>query len=284
MSKAINILIVVILISAIAMLLYPTVSDQYNQYVNNRRILSYSREIDAIDPTANLETLEAARAYNESIKNTEVRDAFNEAAESTSEEYRAQLDPNGDGIMGIIEIPKIGVRLPIFHGTADADMTRGAGHMEGTSLPVGGESTHCGIAGHRGLPSAKLFSDLDQMQRGDVIYLNILGELLVYQVDLISVVLPHELDYMSVVEGEDLLTLVTCTPYGVNTHRLLVRGRRAQLENLVDTLALADSVEHALDWQGALVCAAPFAAIGFLLMLLIHPRRRYGLTRPTKTR
>ena len=283
MSKAINILIVVVLISAIAMLLYPTVSDQYNQYVNNRRILSYSREIETVDPTANREILEAARAYNESIRNTEIRDAFNEAAEETSEEYRAQLNPNGNGVMGIIEIPKIGVRLPVYHGTNDADMTRGAGHMEGTSLPVGGESTHCGIAGHRGLPSAKLFSDLDQMQRGDVVYLNILGELLVYQVDLISVVLPYELDYMSVIDGEDYLTLVTCTPYGVNTHRLLVRCKRARLEDLVDTLALADSVEHALDWQGALVCAAPFAAIGFLLMLLIHPRRRYGLTRPTKT-
>ena len=112
----------------------------------------------------------------------------------------------------------------------------------------------------------------------------VLGELLVYQVDLISVVLPHELDYMSVIEGEDYLTLVTCTPYGVNTHRLLVRCKRARLEDLVDTLALADSVEDALDWQGALVCAAPFAAVGFLLMLLIHPRRRYGLTRPTKMR
>ena len=284
MSKAINILIVVVLISAIAMLLYPTVSDQYSQYVNNRRILSYNREIETVDPTANLEMLEAARAYNKSIQNTEIRDAFNEAAEETSEEYLAQLNPRGDGIMGIIEIPKIGVRLPIFHGTDDAGLTRGAGHMEGTSLPVGGENTHCGIAGHRGLPSAKLFSDLDQMQRGDVIYLNILGELLVYQVDLISVVLPHELDYMSIIEGEDYLTLVTCTPYGVNTHRLLVRGKRARLEDLVDTLALADSVDNALDWQGALVCAAPFAAVGFLLMLLIHPRRRYGLTRPTKMR
>jgi len=279
MSKAINILIVVILVSAIAMLMYPIVSDQYSQYVNNRRILSYSREIEAIDPAANQEMLEAARAYNDTIKNTEIRDAFNEAATETSEAYQALLNPNGDGVMGVIEIPKIGVRLPIYHGTADVGLTRGAGHMEGTSLPVGGVNTHCGIAGHRGLPSAKLFSDLDQMQRGDVVYLNILGELLVYQVDLISVVLPFELDYMSVIEGEDYLTLVTCTPYGVNTHRLLVRCKRARLEDLVDTLALADSVDNALEWQGALVCGAPPAAIGFLLMLLIHPRRKYGLTK-----
>ena len=283
MSKAINILIVVVLISAVAMLLYPTVSDQYSQYVNNRRILSYSREIETIDPTANLEMMAAARAYNEVIKNTEIKDAFNEAAMETSQEYQALLNPNGNGVMGIIEIPKIGVRLPIFHGTAEAGLTLGAGHMEGTSLAVGGVNTHCGIAGHRGLPSAKLFSDLDQMQRGDVVYLNILGELLVYQVDLISVVLPYELDYMSVIEGEDYITLVTCTPYGVNTHRLLVRCKRAQLEDLVDTLALADSVDRALDWQGMLVCGAPVAAFGFLLMLLIHPKRKYGLRRPKKT-
>ena len=282
MSKVINILIVVVLISAIAMLLYPTVSDQYSQFLNNRRILSYNREVETVDPGENQEMLAAARAYNESIRQVEIKDAFDAAAEESSAAYQALLDPNGDGVMGIIEIPKIGVRLPVYHGTGDAGLTRGAGHMEGTSLPVGGENTHCGIAGHRGLPSAKLFSDLDQMQRGDVIYMSVLGELLVYQVDQVSVVLPHELDYMSILEGGDYLTLVTCTPYGVNTHRLLVRGKRARLEDLVDTLALGDGVERASNWQGALVCAAPVAAVGLLLMLLIRPKRKYGLKRPGK--
>lgn len=282
MSKAINILIVVVLISAIAMLLYPTVSDQYSQFVNNRRILAYNREIAQVDSAQSQEILEAAREYNAQMVHTEIRDAFNEAAIETSPEYQALLNPGGDGIMGVIEIPKIGVRLPIYHGTGDAGLTKGAGHIEGTSLPVGGINTHCGIAGHRGLPSAKLFSDLDQLQRGDVVYLNVQGELLVYQVDLISVVLPYELDYMSIIEGEDYLTLVTCTPYGVNTHRLLVRGRRASLEELTDTLALGDSVERSAQWQGALVCAAPLAAVGLLLMLLIRPKRRYGLINPKR--
>ena len=263
MSKAISILIVVVLISAIAMLLYPTVSDQYNLFLNNRRILSYTRQVETVDSSANAEMLEAARAYNDLMRNTKVKD-------------------NGDGIMGIIEIPRIGVRLPVFHGTGEVGLSQGAGHMEGTSLPVGGENTHCGIAGHRGLPSAKLFSDLDQLQRGDVIYLNVLGELLVYQVDQISVVLPHELDYMSIIEGGDYLTLVTCTPYGVNSHRLLVRGRRASLEKLVDVLALGDSAERTPDWQGALVCAAPVIAVGLLLMLLIRPKRKYGLKNPKR--
>lgn len=282
MSKAINILIVVVLISAIAMLLYPTISDQYSQFLNNRRILSYSREIQRVDPEVNREMLEAAHAYNESLREIEIRDAFDAAWREPSQEYAALLNPAGDGVMGIIEIPKIGVRLPIFHGTGDEGLKVGAGHMEGTSLPVGGESTHCGIAGHRGLPSAKLFSDLDQVERGDVIYMNVMGELLVYQVDQISVVLPHELDYMAIAEGEDYLTLVTCTPYGVNSHRLLVRGRRAQLEDLVDMLALGDGVEKASDWQGALVCAAPVALVGLLMMLLIRPKRRYGLKKPRR--
>ena len=238
MSKAISILIVVVLISAIAMLLYPTVSDQYNLFLNNRRILSYTRQVETVDSSANAEMLEAARAYNDLMRNTKVKDAF--------------------------------------------DAAQGAGHMEGTSLPVGGESTHCGIAGHRGLPSAKLFSDLDQMQRGDVIYLNVLGELMVYQVDQISVVLPHETDYMSIIEGGDYLTLVTCTPYGVNSHRLLVRGKRADLEDLVDVLAFGDSAEKTPDWQGALVCAAPVIAVGLLLMLLIRPKRKFGLKNPKR--
>jgi sortase A len=224
----------------------------------------------------------AARAYNEEIRNTDIKDAFDAAATDSSAEYQSLLNPNGDGIMGIIEIPKIGVRLPVYHGTGDVGLSQGAGHMEGTSLPVGGENTHCGIAGHRGLPSAKLFSDLDQIQRGDVIYLNVLGELLVYQVDQISVVLPHEMEYMSIIEGGDYLTLVTCTPYGVNSHRLLVRGVRSNLEDLVDVLALGDSAERTPDWQGALVCAAPVFAVGLLLMLLIRPKRKYGLKNPKR--
>ena len=282
MTKAISILIAVVLISAIAMLLYPTVSDQYSQFLNNRRILSYTRQVESVDSADAAEMMAAARAYNEVIRNTDIKDAFDAAATESSAEYQSLLNPNGDGIMGIIEIPKIGVRLPVYHGTGDVGLSQGAGHMEGTSLPVGGENTHCGIAGHRGLPSAKLFSDLDQIQRGDVIYLNVLGELLVYQVDQISVVLPHEMEYMSIIEGGDYLTLVTCTPYGVNSHRLLVRGVRSNLEDLVDVLALGDSAERTPDWQGALVCAAPVFAVGLLMMMLIRPKRKYGLKNPKR--
>ena len=276
MSKIINLLVVVIILSAAGMLLYPTVSDQYTQYQNARRILAYNRTAEAIDPTRNREMLEAAHRYNDALMgNEEIRDAFGEDRTITSEDYRHLLDPGGDGIMGVIEIPAIGVHLPIYHGTEEVDLQRGAGHMEGTSLPVGGPGTHCGIAGHRGLPSARLFTDLDQMRSGDLFYITVLGELLVYQVDQVAVVLPHEMEYLDAVEGEDYCTLVTCTPYGINTHRLLVRGRRTELDDISQLLAMGDSVEDIKGWQGALVCATPVALVGMLLMLVIRPKRRY---------
>ena len=273
MSKIISILIAIVLISAAGLLLYPTISDQYNQFQNARRIYTYNRSVESLGLDANQSLLEEAERYNERLKHTEIHDAFTEVVSDTSEEYRQMLDPAGDGIMGYIEIPKIGSRLPIYHSTDDYGLQRGTGHMEGTALPVGGPSTHCGIAGHRALPSAKLFTDLDQMERGDLIYLSVLGELLVYQVDLVNVVLPHEVDYMAVEEGEDLLTLVTCTPYGLNTHRLLVRGRRTALEDVMDALTSRDGVDVAQEWQGGLVCAVPLAMLGLVLFVLFQPRR-----------
>lgn len=278
MSKfVINFLLVLIVLSAAALLLYPTLSDQYNQYMNTRRIYSYNQMVETMEPTDYSKLLEEARAYNDELKEVEIKDVFTEAAERSSPIYRNLLNPNGDGIMGILEIPKIGLSLPIYHTTEAYGLERGVGHMEGTALPVGGEGTHCGLAGHRALPSARLFTDLDRLGTGDLIYLNVLNDLLVYQVDQISVVLPHELDYMAVEEGKDLLTLVTCTPYGVNSHRLLVRGRRVELQDVMLELRNADSVDAVDLPVGALVCAAPILAVGLLLMALIRPKRRYKL-------
>lgn len=281
-SKIINLLIVVIVLSGLAMVLYPMVSDQYNRFMNTRRIYSYDTMANAMDPAENRELLEAAEAYNHELKTVEIKDVFTEAAQRSSPHYRGILNPNGDGIMGVLEIPKIGVKLPIYHTTEDEGLARGVGHMEGTSLPVGGISTHCGLAGHRALPSARLFTDLDRLERGDLIYITVLNELLVYQVDQISVVLPHELEAMAIVEGMDLITLVTCTPYGVNSHRLLVRGRRVALEDISEALARSDSVDSATLPEGALVCAVPVAAVGLFLMLLIRPKRRFRLKQPGK--
>ena len=283
MQKIINILVVVIVLSALGLVLYPTVSDQYNRYANKRRIYSYTHMAETMDPAEYREMMADALAYNETLQEAEIHDVFTEAAERSSPRYRGLLNPNGDGIMGVLEIPKIGVRLPIYHTTEDFGLERGVGHMEGTALPVGGPSTHCGLAGHRALPSARLFTDLDRLGRGDLMYITVLNQLLVYQVDQISVVLPHELGYMAVEEGMDLLTLVTCTPYGVNSHRLLVRGRRVALEDIAEALALSDSVDPATLPEGAVVCAIPVAAVGLLLMLLIRPKRRFKLKQPRKT-
>ena len=164
--------------------------------------------------------------------------------EEQAEKYDALLNIGGDGVMGYIEIPSIDVHLPIYHGTDDAVLQIAVGHLEWTSLPVGGESTHCVLSGHRGLPSARLFTDLDQLKEGDYFMLNILDETLTYEVDQIRIVEPEEVDKLTIIEGRDLCTLVTCTPYGVNSHRLLVRGHRVDnLEEAVTVRVAADAVE-----------------------------------------
>ena len=174
--------------------------------------------------------------------------------------------------MGYIEIPSIDVHLPIYHGTDDAVLQIAVGHLEWTSLPVGGESTHCVLSGHRGLPSARLFTDLDQLKEGDYFMLNILDETLTYEVDQIRIVEPQETDDLLIVEGEDLVTLVTCTPYGINTHRMLVRGRRIATE---EVRAVRRVTADAIQIEPIIV--APFVALPILLVLLIVlliPKRR----------
>ena len=279
MKKLINILLAIVILAAAGGLMYPTVSDQYNKYMNNRRIYHYDRTVQSLPAEDYRELIAAAQAYNETLQMGEIRDVFTEVQNREEDvddgTYMTLLNVDDDGIMGYIEIPKIGVRLPIYHGTGDYGLERGVGHMEGTALPVGGPGTHCGLAGHRALPSARLFTDLDDMEFGDLFFLSVLGETLVYQVDKISVVLPHELEYMAVEEDEDLVTLVTCTPYGVNTHRLLVRGSRTSLESVSDRLA--GSVDMIDVRYGALLFALPVLMVGLLMMLLIRPKRRFGI-------
>ena len=279
MKKLINILLAIVILAAAGGLMYPTVSDQYNKYMNNRRIYHYDRTVQSLPAEDYRELIAAAQAYNETLQMGEIRDVFTEVQNREEDvddgTYMTLLNVDDDGIIGYIEIPKIGVRLPIYHGTGDYGLERGVGHMEGTALPVGGPGTHCGLAGHRALPSARLFTDLNDMEIGDLFFLSVLGETLVYQVDKISVVLPHELEYMAVEEDEDLVTLVTCTPYGVNTHRLLVRGSRTSLESVSDRLA--GSVDMIDVRYGALLFALPVLMVGLLMMLLIRPKRRFGI-------
>ena len=230
-KRTTTIVIILIFLAGLSLLLYPFISNEWNTYRQKQLISSYESVITdkeqagAIDYKAEME---AAVAYNDELVPSILPDSFAvaEAAEEVDPEYMAALNIAGDGIMGVIEIPKIDISLPIYHTTTEEVLEKAAGHLEGSSLPVGGESTHAVITAHRGLPSAALFTDLDRLEEGDHFLLHVLDETLCYEVDQILTVEPDETDALAVEEGEDLVTLITCTPYGVNTHRLMVRGHR----------------------------------------------------------
>lgn len=217
------IILILIFVVGLSLLLYPTVSNYWNSFHQSRVIDSYTGAVENLDEETYEQILESARAYNQKL--------FEEGhglslADSELAEYESQLNIDGSSVMSYIIIDKINVELPVYHGTDEGILQVAVGHIEGSSLPVGGESTHCVLSGHRGLPSAKLFSDLDELEVGDKFVLKTLNETLTYEVDKISIVLPNEVSDVRIEEGKDLCTLVTCTPYGVNTHRLLVRGHR----------------------------------------------------------
>lgn len=211
-------------------LLYPVAGNLWNAYRQKRLANDYETQVENLTQDEYEAILEEARAYNEAHHPYWVPDAFAEEEQELDEEYEAILNLDGDGLMCYLEIPRINIRIPVYHGTDDEVLTKGAGHLAGSSLPVGGEGTHAVIAAHRGLPSAPLFTDLDLLEVGDQFYLYVLDETLAYEVDQILVVEPDETDSLVTVEGEDYVTLVTCTPYGVNTQRLLVRGHRVEYD------------------------------------------------------
>ena len=209
-------------------LVYPTVSNQWNTYRQSQLISNYQSVVQDMKPEDFTQEWERAEAFNATItQNNLYSDVFGESTtDLQSTEYWKVLNEAGDGIMGYLSIPKINIKLAIYHGTADDVLQTGVGHLNGTKLPIGGESTHCVVAAHRGLPSAKLFTDIDQLRNGDKFYIHVLDQILAYEVDQILVVEPEDTAALAVEEGEDLVTLLTCTPYGVNTQRLLVRGHR----------------------------------------------------------
>ena len=215
----------------LSILLYPMVSDVWNKHRDNLLISKYSSSVSSNNNSEELDSMwKAAEEYNEQIKQESVPDAFSVRDGETDSTYESLLNLNGDGMMGYIEIPVIDVKIPISHYTTDETLEKGAGHLFGSSLPVGGESTHAILSAHRGLPSAKLFTDLNLVEKGDVFYLHILDKTLAYEVDQIQTVLPEETDSLAITEGKDYVTLVTCTPYAVNTHRILVRGHRTTVK------------------------------------------------------
>lgn len=236
----IMILAVILFMASLGLTFYPIISNCINARYASQIQTSYEAVIAEADNSELLAAREAAARYNESITpGTTMTDAYSqEALLAASQNYEELLNIAGDGIMGYVEIPKIGVQLPIYHGTGADSLERGVGHLLGSSLPVGGDSTHTILTGHSGMATQKMFSDLPQLEVGDAFYLKVLGETLAYQVDQIHTVLPHDTTYLGIEQNRDLCTLVTCTPFGVNTHRLLVRGTRIpyeEAETIVET-------------------------------------------------
>ena len=210
----------------LCILLYPTISDKWNSYRDSQLISSYEEAVDNTDQEEKDAMLEAARQYNAKIDEESVPDAFSIRDGVKDETYESLLSVDSEGMMGYVEIPVISVNLPIYHYTTEDVLAKGAGHLFGSSLPIGGENTHSVISAHRGLPTAKMFTDLNLVQTGNVFYIHILGDTLAYEVDQILTVTPEETSSLCITPGEDYVTLVTCTPYAVNTHRILVRGHR----------------------------------------------------------
>ena len=257
----VTIILVLLFLTGVGLLLYPTVSDYWNSFHQSRAIASYAEAVSNIDNAAYDEMMEEARRYNERL----YRDGRSwDMSDEEREEYQKVLDVTGTGIMGYIEIQKINCFLPIYHGTSDSVLQIAIGHIEGSSLPVGGANTHSVLSGHRGLPSAKLFSDLDQIREGDSFVIRVLDEMLTYEVDQIRIVLPHELQDLELQDGKDLCTLVTCTPYGINTHRMLVRGHRiANEEEARQIRVTGDALKINPD------IVAPIVMVPMILILLI---------------
>lgn len=259
-GKFISILLVLLLLVGLSLLLYPYVSNYWNSLHQTRAIAAYAEAVAKLDKDQYTEILSAAQAYNASLLG---RDNTQPLDGDRKEEYERLLDVSGLGIMGYIEIPCIDCSLPIYHGADESVLQVAVGHMEWSSLPVGGESTHCVLSGHRGLPSAKLFTNLDKLQTGDTFILRVLDETLTYEVDQILIVEPQETGSLRIEEGKDYCTLVTCTPYGINTHRLLVRGHR------VDNIEEANTVRVTADAiQIEPLIVAPIVAIPISLLLL----------------
>lgn len=226
-DKLINIFIALMILVGLSVMFYPVVSDMWNTYRNSLLISSHKKDVNDLSKKQTEQIWNEAVNYNKNHKENFIKeDVFTNLKKHTKSKYDSYLNISKNGVMGTIVIPKINVEIPIYHGTGEKELQTGVGHMEGTSLPVGGTSSHCVLSAHRGLPSAKLFTDLDKMKKGDLFFLHILDKTLAYKVEDIFTVKPNETDKLSLVEGKDYVTLLTCTPYGVNTHRLLVRGVR----------------------------------------------------------
>ena len=256
-----TVLLILVGVIGLSLLLYPTFSNYLNSIHQGKAISAYVESIENASAEENYINREAAVNYNSNI--TKRSNTF-VLTDTERAEYESCLNMAGDGLIGYIEIPTIELSLPIYHGTSDDVLNSSVGHLDWTSLPVGGEGTHCVLSGHRGLPSAKLFTNLDKLEVGDIFLLYILDEVLTYEVDQILIVDPKDTKDLQIVDGEDYCTLVTCTPYGINTHRLLVRGHR--IEN-IEEVAVVRVTSDAIQIEPLII--APIIAFPMLIVLFV---------------
>ncbi|MCD7823701.1 MAG: class C sortase [Oscillospiraceae bacterium] len=261
------------LLVGVAIVIYPSFASWWNSKVQSRAVASYDDAVSSLSETDYSEYFEAAYAYNEEINKLGSATALTNP--ELLEGYDSILNVSGTGIMGYITIEKINVLLPIYHGTSASVLQVGAGHLEGTSLPVGGESTHAVISAHRGLPSATLFTHLDQMEVGDTFTITILNEILTYEVDQISIVYPYEIENVYVEEGQDYVTLLTCTPYGINTQRLMVRGHRIETEAAKKTIRVTAEAYKIDTIVVSVLVAVPMVIVLFVVVSLPKKKRHY---------
>ncbi len=269
MSKLKNnisvILIAAAMLIGLSLLLYPSISNAWNETHQSHAIVDYIEDVSALDENDYNDIMEKAEIYNNSLTWKAKKYIF---SDKDSEVYNSLININNTGIMGYVDIPAINCKAPIYHGTENSVLQVGVGHLEWSSLPIGGESSHCVLMAHRGLTGARLFTDLDKMRIGDTFTLNVLDEVLIYEVDDISVIEPKDVDSLNIINEKDYCTLITCTPYGVNTHRLLVRGVRVNSETKEKITADA---EH-INISPLLVCFIPIGVL-IIVMIVISKQR-----------
>ena len=272
-KRLLTLAVVILLLSGMSLLLYPTVSDYLNRVSRAENISAYVEAVSGIGEKDYQAIIDRAAEYNERLATQPAHWRLNPEELA---EYESQLDFAGNGVMSYIEIPKLNCSLPVYHGISEDVLQIAIGHLEGSSLPVGGRSTHCVISGHRGLPTAKLFSNLDKLTEGDVFTLRTLDETLSYEVDQIKIVIPTETKPLQIVPGEDLCTLMTCTPYGVNSHRLLVRGKRIEDPKSAAIRVTSDAlqIDPLIVSSVLFALVIPFIIVAAVILLLGKKRRK----------
>ena len=265
-----TIILILVLLAGLSLLLYPSFSNYWNDLHQTKAIANYDSVMSDLTAEDYTHLFEDAMAYNQALRNVKFPLMYHDEVPG----YDSLLNITENGIMGYINIEKIDIQLPIYHGTGEAVLQVAVGHIEGTSLPTGGESTHCVLSAHRGLPSARLFTDLDKLEIGDTFTLSIIDRLLTYQVDQIQIVDPNDVESLYVTDGEDYCTLVTCTPYGINSHRLLVRGTRVENEKQLSDIRVTADASIVVPLLVAPFVAAPILLVLFIILMIPKPRKK----------